>query len=157
MGECEVTGMRTILALDEMLGREVAKQLPGVSEVCGRIRMRDDGDDVVRELVLHSPSVLAIGAKGWNPLDLLERWRLPYEVPVVLVVPSLSWDDEVRATRLDVFSVVPADRSVPRMATCLACECRLAWAWTQRRFGRPPRQAFDQPHTAPVSQLGEPG
>lgn len=145
--------MRTVLAVDELLARAVGAKLPGVVEICTRARMRDDGDEVVADLVMMVPSVLVIGAKKWDPLDLLEAWLLPPEIPVVLVVPHMSEDIERRASALELFSVVPADRSV-RATACLACECRLAWAWLQGRHARPLVPDARPPQAAPANLPG---
>ena len=129
--------MRTVLAMDEIMAKAVTKRLTGEIEVCTRPRMRDEGDDIVRELVLRSPCVLAIGATEWNPLDLLERWRLPYEIPVVLVLPVIDWENTVRATRVDAFSVLSVADLKRKLPTSIAAECQIAEAWRQGRLSRP--------------------
>ncbi len=129
--------MRTVLAVDDLMARAVAKKLTGEIETCGRVRMRLEGDNVVRDLVLRSPCVLVIGAKEWDPLDLLEQWRLPYEVPVVLVLPKIDWESTIRATRVDAFSVLSIADLKRKLPTSIVAECQIAEAWRQGRLSRP--------------------
>lgn len=98
--------MRTVLAIDEMLAHAVAKLLPpGKTEVFGRLRMHDEGPDCVKNAVLRVPCVLAIGGAMWNPLDLLERWKL--SVPTVALVPEADPDTLRAADRIGVLVVMP--------------------------------------------------
>lgn len=127
--------MRTILALDEMLIRAVRPKLPGTVEPFSRQRMRKEGVDAVRDAALASASAVVIGGRKWTAAELLpvlERWKLPYEVPVVMVVPEISDAEWLRAVRLDVFAVVE-DVAVKNVASCLSVEARLASRWLSRR------------------------
>lgn len=121
-----VKTMRTVLAVDELLGRAVERELPGISERCPRQRMRDEGDDVVRSLALAHPGVLVIGAKKWNPLPWLERWRLPFGSLVVIVLPRATKTQIAQAERLGVFSVLSS--SMSGIAKCVASESVIAHA-----------------------------
>lgn len=123
--------MRTVLAVDEILGRAIADRISGEKIYCTRERMREEGDDVARRLVLEKPSVLIIGGTKWNPLRLLERWRLPYETPVVLLLRTINFGARERAKAIRVFSVIPADYRAARVPTCAASEALLAHAWME--------------------------
>ena len=132
--------MRTVLAIDEMLAHAVAAQLPGEIEVFGHMEMRDRGHAVgaeLRERVLRSPSVLVIGARAWDPCDMLKKMRLPYEVPVVVVVPSITPERERMSFELDAWAMLPADGSVTGLSGAVADEAVLGWLWTRKRRPRP--------------------
>lgn len=135
--------MRTVLATDEMLAYAVRKKVPGKTEFYDRPWMRKNGDDTVRDIALASPCVLAIGASQWQPpleqISFLERWQLPDELPVILIVDSLTNDVIERATQVNVYSIVPLDQTAPSHATYVAAECVLAWAWRLGLRPRPPR------------------
>lgn len=124
--------MPTILALDELLAHAVGPKLPGMVEVCGRMRMREEGDDIVKSLALQPGSVLAIGAASWNPLPLLAEWKLPARVPVVVLVPEVTEEVARMAAECRVFSVIPADGSLSGMSKCVVNECVLANASLRR-------------------------
>jgi hypothetical protein len=145
--------MRTVLAMDDLLSKAVEKKLGGRTVVCSRQRMRDEGDDVVRELAQKEPCVLVIGGAKWNPLTLLELWRLPYETPVVLVLPAVTWSSTVRASRLDVFAVVPAGKVARKLPTAVASEALLAHRWLAERHPRTALRLLEKaPTTPPPSQ-----
>ena len=130
--------MRTVLAVDEMLAHVVAPRLPGEVEVLGHMAMRDLGPLAVarlREMVMERPSVLAIGAKAWDALPMLRQIRLPYRVPVVLLVPEVTWEGTRQAAELDVFSIVPA-KPTRKIVSTVAAECVLAWKWLESRRRR---------------------
>lgn len=140
--------MRTVLALDDLLAQAVEDQLPGVKDICGRQRMRDEGDDVVRRLVEEGPCVLAIGGAAWEPSDLLgllERWRFPRKVPVVLVMPAVSRENAVRISKLGVYSVFEVDAERRGVATSLVAECLIAHACRRGILKRPVVPVLVQP------------
>lgn len=145
--------MRTVLALDQLLARSVAAKLRGEVVTCTRQRMRDEGDDAVQRIVMAAPSALIIGAQNWNPLDLLEAWQLPYEIPVIMVVPSMNWADEVRAARLDVFSIFVADKGYRGLPTSLASESVIAHAWMKGGPFRHARPVVVQPSPRPQVEM----
>lgn len=128
--------MRTVLAIDEMLARAVAKILPGNLEYCCRDRMRSQGDDIVRELVLAEPCVLVIGGSRWNPLGLLERWGLPATTPVVLLLPRLTRAMKDRTVALGAHSVLSAGRS-RKLPTLVSSECLVAHGWAAQPVREP--------------------
>lgn len=116
----------------------------------------------LHDLVMESPSVLAIGARAWDPLADLKALRLPYNVPVVVLLQAeMTPEQAVTAAELDVFSVIPADFTMTKMATCLANECVLALACQlglRRRAGlrslvSPPRPLLEHSPLAPVLTL----
>ena len=126
--------MRTVLATDEMLIRAVQRKLDGEIVAFNRQRMREEGMEAVRRAAVTATAVL-IGGRRWAATELLpvlERWRLPYDVPVVMVVPEISDGEWLRAIRLDVFAVVE-DVAVKDVASCLSVEARLASKWASRR------------------------
>lgn len=131
--------MRTVMVTDEMLAHATAQKLPGRCHVIGRQALRELGADAavtVREMVLASPCVLAIGARPWDAMPLLQEMRLPYKVPVVLLTPEATRERTRDATYLDVFSIVPLDGSVSGLSSALSVECCLAWEWRRGRFQR---------------------
>jgi hypothetical protein len=136
--------VRTVLALDDLLARAVMAQLPGAHDHVSRSQMRDDGDDVVRDLVSDGPCALVIGADDWNPLDLLERWRLPYAVPIVMVTKTVDHLTMTRAARLRVFSLFAMDSVKRGLPTSIVAECLIAHAW---------RRGFVKRELAPVLVL----
>lgn len=145
--------MRTVLALDDLLAQAVVAQLPGVTEVFRHTTMRDEGADIVREAVEAWPCALVLGGQEWDPhpLALLERWRLPYAVPVVLVAPSMNHIDTARAARLDVFSVLDMEKVKRGLPTSIVSECLLAHAWRNGIVQRPKGPVLVQPSPQPRS------
>jgi hypothetical protein len=129
--------MRTVLATDEMLGSKTRKMLPGSSELYAYERMRLDGEDVVRVAAMLAPCVLAIGAKKWDPLDHLERWRLGDQVLIVALLPKPTRANVRRAIELGARAIVPVDGSVRDLASAVFAECVHAWDGRQRHRLRP--------------------
>lgn len=120
--------MRTVLAVDEMLGFAAQKRLKADGarvEVFTRQQMRDGGDDVVQVAALLGECVLVIGAAMWNPMSLLRRWRLPPSVAVVALVPKVTEGVERDARRLHFVAVVPGN--LPEAIEAISSACDLAW------------------------------
>jgi hypothetical protein len=153
--------MRVILAVDEMLAAAVKSKIPGVEvEVVDFAAMKGMGEDVdakVRELVMSSPCVLAIGGRKWNPLKMLKAMKLPYRVPVVVLAPEgRTWTLLGTAEAMRVYSVVSSDREVggSGIATSLAGECLAAWEWVhRRRKPGPPRMPSGSPSVLEVGAV----
>ena len=137
--------MRFVLALDDLLAKAVSKKLEGRVEIFRHPQMREHGDDIVRDAVMREPSVLVIGGATWNPLYLLERWRMPYEVPVVVVLPDLEWDRADRAAKINAFSVLSMKELKRKLPTSIVAECDIATAWLDGRLSRPSLPVVVQP------------
>lgn len=137
--------MRTVLALDDLMAVAVKKKLGDGAIPVSRPQMRELGDDVVLDMLGSRDAVLAIGGTDWDPLDLLERWRLPERVPVVLVLPWVSWKARARAARVNAFSVLGVNELKRKLPTSLATECRLAAKWLREARKRPYPTVVIQP------------
>jgi hypothetical protein len=134
--------MRTVLATDEMLAYAIEEHLPGRKHTIGRRQLRELGADAVatlRALVTSTPSVLVMGARGWDALPMLRLMFLPMELPVVLLTPEATPERTRLAGDLGVFSIVPLDGSVSGLSSAVAVEARLGW---ETRSGRLPRQSL---------------
>ena len=130
--------MRTVLAIDDLLAKAMMEQLPGRADRCSHLAMSEEGDDVALKLVERSTCTLVIGGEAWtrSPLDLLERWRLPYKIPVVLLLYKATPEEVARATRLCVFSLVDMHKIRRGLPTSLVAECVIAHAWTRGHVQR---------------------
>jgi hypothetical protein len=121
--------MRTVLAVDEMLGYAVKRELDGDAdvEVFDHLRMRDEGMGAVRAAVLKEPSVLVIGSRAWDALPELRAMRLPRDRPVVLLTPAATWERQATAYRLGVVAIVPCNDGTDTRVAILD-EIELAWS-----------------------------
>jgi hypothetical protein len=119
--------MRTVLAVDELLGYALRRDLDEEPEVFDHATMRRRGMDAVRAAVLERPSVLVIGSRAWDALPELRAMRLPRDRPVVLLTPAATWERQAEAARLGVVAIVPANEGTDTRAA-LATEIYLAKA-----------------------------
>lgn len=134
-----MTGARTVLAVDELMAAAIAPMLPGEVvrlSVLGARRTPKAVADMLRPALGESPCVLAIGSWAWNAIPALQRLRVLWERPVVLVTPNLTTTRRRQASALNVFSIVPA--SDADLAQVVAVEVRLAAYWLAGRGRRRP-------------------
>jgi hypothetical protein len=117
--------MRTVLAVDDLLASLLAKRLLGEVESYGRCQMRKDGDEIVLDAARRAPCVLVIGGRRWNPLRLVDSWKLPRTTAVVAIVPRIRPVAIRRAAAAGVLSVTA---SMPGVVDALADEWVIAAA-----------------------------